>query len=85
MEEGTRELTWYKIIGGPKRVEALYSHTFISEGWNTNLLGFIERAKDGSWDVFAPCWLTNEPSAGWAKKRLVEELRLSGTLKKFNF
>ncbi len=85
MEEGTRELIWYKITGGPKRVEALYFQPFVSGSWNTNLLGFIERDKDGSWNVFILCWLANEPNARWAKKRLVEELRLSGILKISNF
>ena len=46
--------------------EVPVGHKF--DSFASDLLGFIMRAKDGSWDCFAPHWCGSEPNRKYAMR-----------------
>lgn len=63
------EIEWVDIKGGPTRIEALLQRGGPTK-WQSSLLGFIERNRDGSWAAFALHFLGNEPNVYYAQKRV---------------
>ena len=71
---------WHFIKGSPKKMWALYKsekqtgHQF--DSFDSDLLGFIERADDGSWNCFRPQWVGNQPNkldaAKWVQKQIID-------------
>ena len=56
---------WYYITGAPNRMWALYKNEKPTghklDQFDTDLLGFVERKEDGSWDCYTKIWIGNEP------------------------
>ena len=66
-------MNWYFIKGAPQTMWALYKNekTINDPAWSHDLLGWIERTKDGSWNCFALNWVGNEPNKKYAKEKIL--------------
>lgn len=66
--------TWYFITGAPKQIWALYKSekkdSYELKYFDSDLIGFIERKDDGSWDCFAMQFIGNEPNTKYAMKKV---------------
>lgn len=71
----TNELNWYAIQGAPNRIWALYIGVkpmgYKPKWFDSDLLGFIERIEDGSWNCFA---LRNELCGNEPNRKYAMEL-----------
>jgi len=71
-------MKWHFIQGSPQRMWALYKNKqqLKTPAFNTDLLGWIERIEDGSWNCFAPNFCGNEPNRDFAADKVLNELLL---------
>ena len=72
-------MNWYFIKGAPQTMWALYKdEKKINDpaSWSSDLLGWIERKADGSWDCFGLNWLGNEPNRKYAMEKTHKVLKI---------
>ena len=65
-------MIWHPIKKAPKKTWALYKEDQSEHYWGTDLLGFVEKMEDGTWDCFALKLIGYQPNKKSAMKMVQE-------------